>query len=88
MRKKAKKLIVALSTIFVMILLLLTIFGNSGRKDVGSNPAEPVVNVESAGTAMNSEPAGPAEPSKAETVPERQNGERFEKVIIIEGRAR
>ena len=85
MRKKAKKLIVALSTIFVMILLLLTIFGNSGRKDVGSNPAEPVVNVESAGTAMNSEPAGPAEPSKTETVPERQNGERFEKVIIIEG---
>ena len=78
MRKKAKTIVTALFLILVLVLLLITLNGR-GRNDVASVPVEPV---------MNNEPAGPAEHAEspeAEAVTGRQNGERFEGVIILEG---
>ena len=78
MRKKAKTIITALFLILVLVLLLITLNGR-GRNDVASAPAEPVMNNEPAGLAEH------AELPETEAVTGRQNGERFEEVIILEG---
>lgn len=63
----------------VLMLMLLSILGGCGMRDAVSEPVESAVNNEPAG------PAEPAEPPEAEAVAGRQDGERFEKAIIIEG---
>ena len=68
----------ALFAILVSVLLLMTLCG-CGKRDAEPAPAEPAAASEAA------VPAGTAESSEAEIVMGRQDGERFEDVIILEG---
>ena len=76
------------------ILLLMTALGGCGKRPAApeaSAPAastEPVVEPAPAAPAASTEPAGPAEAAEAPAAQSqtgRQNGERFEDVIILEG---
>lgn len=61
------------------ILLLMTLLSGCGKRDAAAEPAAPV---------QSMEPASPAEPTEApaaETQTGRQDGERFEDVITLEG---
>ncbi len=60
-------------------ILLLTTLGGCGKSGAATEPAEPTANSE---VSVPAEPAG--EPA-AEAAPGRQDGERFEDVIILEG---
>ena len=63
----------------LVISLLMTMLGGCGRRDAAAEPAAP---------SQTAEAAGPAEPigsPAAEAAPGRQDGERFEAVIILEG---
>ena len=82
MRKKdlRKRIVAAISMALILVLLLM--LGGCGKKSGASpEPAEPAANAESASPAE----AEPAEPSEAEIDFGRQDGERFEDVIILEG---
>ncbi len=89
MRKKARKPASLLSAAVALILLLMLC--GCGKKDAVSAPAtsaEPAAPAESAEPAAPAEAeiiVEPAETSAAETEPGRQDGERFEDVIILEG---
>ena len=73
-----KDLRTALSAILVSTLLLMTLCG-CGKRDTAPVPTEP------AASSETSVPAESAESSEAEIVMGRQDGERFEDVIILEG---
>ncbi len=82
MRKKdLRKRIVATISMALILVLLLMLGGCGKKSDTSPEPVEPAANTEPASPA---EPA-PAEPSKAEIDFGRQDGERFEDVIILEG---
>ncbi len=70
-----KKFHKALITALALILLLTTLSGCGGNTPA----AEPDVPVQS------TEPAGQTGPSETEAAPGRQDGERFEDIIILEG---
>ena len=71
---KQKKL-----TAIIAALVLTTAFGGCSRRNAASEPTEPVLNADPVSAA---EPAGKSE---SEVEVERQDGERFEDVIVIEG---
>ena len=78
MRCKAKNNIAKQALVFVFVLMLMMLSG-CGKRNTAPAPAEP---------AVNNEPASmiePAESSEADILIGRQNGERFEDVIILEG---
>ena len=78
MRKTLKKPAAVLSAVLASVLLL-TALGGCGRRGAAPEPAEP---------AAEDEPVSPAvtaELPAAESAPGRQDGERFEEVIILEG---
>lgn len=66
-------------SLVLAILLLMTALSGCGRRDAAVVSAAPVQSTETAG------PAEPSEAPAAETQTGRQNGERFEDVIILEG---
>ena len=78
MRKKAKKHVPALTAALALVLTV-TLVSGCGRIGTASKPAAAAVNGEAA------EGNGAAEASAGETAAVRQNGERFETVIILEG---
>ncbi len=67
-----------ISAALVLALLLMMLSG-CGRKTIAPDPVEPATNSEAAS------PAETAEPSQAEIVIGRQDGERFEGTIMLEG---
>ena len=69
MNKRLSRIVAAI----VMALLLGTAFTGCGKTDAAPAPTEPAV------------PAEPAGSTEAEPAAERQDGERFEEVIILEG---
>ena len=76
---KIKAFFITIITLFVLVFLLgtaLTIF--SGKTDTPET-AEPVLTAAPVSTSM------PTEPPVTAAEPGRQNGERFEEVIILEG---
>lgn len=68
-------------TVFIMVLVsaALMMLSGCGRSDSGSVPAEPAQNNEAISLIES------GESSDADEVIERQDGERFEEVIILEG---
>ena len=71
-------------------LLLMTMLSGCGRKNNAAAPADTAAPVSTAGPVASAEPVTPAEPaapSGPDELPEpgRQDGERFEEVIILEG---
>ena len=78
MSKKAKTLLAALFLILALIILLITL-SSRGKSGVGSAPVEPVMNDEPASQSVT------AGSSKADSHSGRQDGERFEEVVILEG---
>ena len=87
MRKQFKKLITVLSVILA-VALLLTVFSACGKK-AESNQAGSASNTESATPAPTATPSvsptPTAEPSASPAAAGREDGERFESVITIEG---
>ena len=73
-----KKLVGAITMILTLVLLLMT-FGGCGKSNVAPDPTKPVSNDEPVSPTENTEP------SETEPFIERQDGERFETVIILEG---
>lgn len=69
---KRRNLIAVLSAALALVLML-TLISGCGKKDDAAKPA------------ASTEPTASAEPSETETAAERQDGERFETVITIEG---
>ena len=78
MRCKVKNNIAKQVLVFIFVLMLMMLVGCTKRNTTPA-PAEPAVSNESAGLNV------PAESSVAEIVIGRQDGERFEDVIILEG---
>ena len=78
MRKTLKKPAAVLSAVLASVLLL-TALGGCGRRGAAPEPAEPAAEDKPADQAVT------AELPSAETAPGRQDGERFEEVIILEG---
>ena len=78
MSKKAKTLITALFFIIALIILLITL-SSRGKKDAGSEPVEPVMDNKPASQSVTSGS------SEADSLNGRQDGERFEEVVILEG---
>ena len=78
MRCKAKNYVVHQALVFVFVLMLMMLSG-CGKRNTAPAPDEPAVNNEPAGLTA------PAESSVAEIIIGRQDGERFEDVIILEG---
>ena len=83
-----------ISTAIVPAILLAAVLGGCGGKDTVPAPtvpmatADPAASTEPAKTAAPTEPAKPTEPpepAETEAPTGRQDGERFEEVIIIEG---
>ena len=72
MRRKAKNHVTKQALVFVFVLMLMMLSG-CGKRNTAPAPAEPAVNNE------------PAESSEADIIIGRQNGDRFEDVIILEG---
>jgi hypothetical protein len=78
MRCIVKHNIAKKALVFVFVLMLMMLSG-CGKRNTAPAPAEP---------AVNNEPASmiePAESSEADIIIGRQNGDRFEDVIILEG---
>ena len=90
-----RKHISAISAALALVLLLTAGLCGCGRSAEAPESAEPVSSPASAGPAEPAEapaaeaepanPAEPAEPAAAEAEPGRQDGERFEASIILEG---
>ena len=78
MKIKMKMIKKVLSAAFVLVLIALML-GGCGRKSTASETTDPGTNIEPA------ERTETAEPSEAEIVIGREDGERFEDVIILEG---
>ena len=78
MRCIVKHNIAKKALVFVFVLMLMLLVG-CGRRNTTTMPAEPAVNNESVSMIE------PAESSEADILIGRQNGERFEDVIILEG---
>ena len=78
MRCIVKHNIAKKALVFVFVLMLMLLVG-CGRRNTTTMPAEPAVNNESVSMIE------PAESSEADIIIGRQNGERFEDVIILEG---
>ncbi len=78
MRCKVKSNVAKQALVFVFVLMLMLLVG-CGRRNTTTMPAEPAVNNESVSMIE------PAESSEADIIIGRQNGERFEDVIILEG---
>ena len=76
MKKKPNRKIIAA---LVLACLLVTALAGCGRQKGAAETVEPAV------TAALASPAEPAQPQEAEVVTGRQDGERFEDVIILEG---
>ena len=66
-------------SLLLAILLLMTMLSGCGKRDAAEKPVAPARSTETAS------PAEPAEAPAAETQTRRQDGERFEDVIILEG---
>ena len=78
MRCIVKNNVAKKALMFVFVLMLMLLVG-CGRRYTTTMPAEPAVNNESVSMIE------PAESSEADILIGRQNGERFEDVIILEG---
>ncbi len=78
MKKKTGRIFAVISAALASVLLL-TMLSGCGQRSAAPEPVEPVMNNES---AAQTEPAGSTE---AEVVIGRQDGERFEEVIVLEG---
>ena len=78
MRCIVKNNVAKKALMFVFVLMLMLLIG-CGKRNTAPVPAEPAVNNESAGLTE------PVESSEADIIIGRQNGERFEDVIILEG---
>ena len=78
MRCIVKHNIAKKALVFVFVLMLMLLVG-CGRRNTTTMPAEPAVNNESVSMIE------PAESSEADIIIGRQNGDRFEDVIILEG---
>ena len=78
MRCKVKSNVAKQALVFVFVLMVMMLSG-CGKKNTAPAPAEPAVNNESVSMIE------PAESSEADIIIGRQNGERFEDVIILEG---
>ena len=78
MSKNAKRLVAALFLILALIILLITL-SSRGKSSVGSAPVEPVMNDKPASQSVT------AGSSEADSYSGRQDGERFEEVVILEG---
>ena len=78
MRCIVKNNVAKKALMFVFVLMLMLLVG-CGKRNTAPVPAEPAVNNESAGLTE------PVESSEADIIIGRQNGERFEDVIILEG---
>ncbi len=85
-----KKPVTVISVVLMLALLLMTL-GGCGGKNAAPEPVEPVSGNEPAGQTeqvSDNEPAAPTEsdePAEPEAPAGRQDGERFEDVIIMEG---
>ena len=78
MRCIVKNNVAKKALMFVFVLMLMLLVG-CGKRNTAPVPAEPAVNNESAGLTE------PVESSEADIIIGRQNGDRFEDVIILEG---
>ena len=78
MRCIVKNNVAKKALMFVFVLMLMLLIG-CGKRNTAPVPAKPAVNNESAGLTE------PVESSEADIIIGRQNGERFEDVIILEG---
>ena len=78
MRCLVKNNVAKKALVFVFVLMLMLLVGCTKRNTTPA-PAEPAVNNESVSMIE------PAESSEADIIIGRQNGERFEDVIILEG---
>ncbi len=84
---KSKKLIMMLSVVLAMAMLLMML-GGCKKNDVQPKPDEPDQSSEPAEPDGQTEPEGQTEPDDAtepDTPAGRQDGERFEEIIMIEG---
>ena len=79
-RKHFSVILIALA-----VALLMTMLGGCGRKKAADEPAVPATNTDPASQTESAAPAEPAAPAEAEVVVGRQDGERFEDIIILEG---
>ncbi len=71
-----------------LVFLLAAMLGSCGKKDVAPEPVvtvEPAAPAETVAPAETAAPTEAAEPAEPETGTGRQDGERFEEIIIIEG---
>ena len=69
----------------VLALVLLATLGGCGKRDAAPQPSESVVNTETVPPSAPAESPAPSEMPDDEVVPGRQDGDRFEAVIILEG---
>lgn len=76
---KRKKLVIVLSVALVSVLLLMMTLSGCGRNDLAAEPVESDLNID---PIIPNESAEPLD-ATADTV--RQDGERFEAVIMLEG---
>ena len=65
--------------VFMLMMGFLLILSGCGRKDAAPEPAEPVIQEEA------NSPVETTAPSEAEIIIGRQDGERFEETILLEG---
>ena len=65
--------------VLMLMMGFLLILSGCGRKDAAPEPAEPVIQEEA------NSPVETTAPSEAEIIIGRQDGERFEETILLEG---
>lgn len=82
---RTKKLAAELFCVFASVLVLTAALSGCGRNGAAAEQTDPVTTIEPAGPSESAGPAGSAEPSEAEVKTGRQDGERFEAVILLEG---
>lgn len=76
---KKKKIRAAAIAAFASMLLLMMMLSSCGGQNNEAEPTEPVPSTDTAAST------GPAEPAETGDAAERQDGERFEEVITLEG---